>query len=442
MKNDMSNGCEIKRTREKHLVPALRFPEFGDGFEWYEDKFCDLFHTLSNNTLSRSELSNGKGEVYNIHYGDILIKFNEYLDVTKGDLPYIKDKVKANKYKVAYLKDGDVVIADTAEDETAGKCTEVINVGDTIVVSGLHTIPCRPQKKFARAYLGYYMNSTVFHDRLLPIMQGAKVTSIPKSSLQNILLAYPQDLDEQQKIAECLSSIDEEISAIKEKVEQLKTHKKGLMQKLFPVAGKFLPEVRFPEFKKEWKTDMMQSIFDMKNGYTPSKSNPTYWDNGTIPWFRMEDIRKNGHILSDSIQHVTPQAIKNSGLFPAYSIIVATTATIGEHALIIVDSLANQQFTFLTKRKSFNHRIDMMYFHHYMFIVDEWCKKNTNSGGLVSVNMTAFKQLLIPYPSSDEQQKIAECLSSIDELISLYESKVSLLERHKTGLMQQLFPKL
>ena len=438
----MTTGSDIKGTSNKRLVPELRFPDFREGFEWNEDKFCDLFHTLSNNTLSRSELNNGIGEVYNIHYGDILIKFKEYLDVTKEDLPYINDKTKADKYKVAHLKDGDVVMADTAEDETAGKCTEVTNVGDTIVVSGLHTIPCRPQKRFARAYLGYYMNSTVFHDKLLPIMQGAKVTSIPKSSLQNILLAYPQDLDEQQKIAECLSSIYEEINAIKEKVEQLKIHKKGLMQKLFPVAGKFVPEIRFSEFKKDWEIDSMQSIFDMKNGYTPSKSNPTYWDKGTIPWFRMEDIRKNGHILSDSIQHVTQQAVKNSGLFPAYSIIVATTATIGEHALIIVDSLANQQFTFLTKRKSFEDKLNMMYFHHYMFIIDEWCKKNTNSGGLVSVNMLAFKQLLISYPSLAEQQKIAECLSSIDELISLYENKEFLLEQHKKGLMQQLFPKL
>lgn len=429
-------------TISNKISPILRFPKFRNGFDWNMDKFCDLFSILSNNTLSRSELSYGKGSVYNIHYGDVLIKFNEYLDVAKEDLPYINDKTKADKYKVAHLKDGDVVIADTAEDETVGKCTEVTNVGDTIVVSGLHTIPCRPQKEFAQAYLGYYMNSTMFHDRLLPIMQGAKVTSIPKSSLQNILLVYPQDLEEQQKIAECLSSIDEEISAIKEKVEQLKVHKKGLLQKLFPIAGKFVPELRFPKFKKDWDVDSMQSIFDMKNGYTPSKSNTTYWDKGTIPWFRMEDIRKNGHILSDSIQHVTQQAVKNSGLFPAYSIIVATTATIGEHALIIVDSLANQQFTFLTKRKSFKDKINMMYFHHYMFIIDEWCKKNTNSGGLVSVNMPAFKQLLIPFPSPAEQQKIAECLSSIDELISLYENKVTLQEQHKKGLMQQLFPKL
>lgn len=201
-----------------------------------------------------------------------------------------------------------------------------------------------------------------------------------------------------------------------------------------------VPELRFPEFKKEWETDSMQSIFDMKNGYTPSKSNPTYWDNGTIPWFRMEDIRKNGHILSDSIQHVTPQAIKNSGLFPAYSIIVATTATIGEHALIIVDSLANQRFTFLTKRKSFEDKIDMMYFHHYMFVIDEWCKKNTNCGGLISVNMPAFKQLLIPFPSPNEQSKIAGCLSSIDEEISAMKEKVEQLKTHKKGLMQKLFP--
>lgn len=203
---------------------------------------------------------------------------------------------------------------------------------------------------------------------------------------------------------------------------------------------RLVPELRFPEFKKDWNVDFMQSIFDLKNGYTPSKSNPTYWDNGTIPWFRMEDIRKNGHILSDSIQHVTQQAVKNAGLFPAYSIIVATTATIGEHALVIVDSLANQQFTFLTKRKSFKDKINMMYFHHYMFIIDEWCKKNTNSGGLISVNMPAFKQLLIPFPSLAEQQKIAECLSSIDEEISAMKEKVEQLKIHKKGLMQKLFP--
>lgn len=208
-------------------------------------------------------------------------------------------------------------------------------------------------------------------------------------------------------------------------------------------SNKHTPLLRFPEFlnDEEWAMDSMESIFEIKNGYTPSKSNPDFWTDGTIPWFRMEDIRKNGHILSDSIQHITPGAVKSAGLFPTYSIIVATTATIGEHALIIVDSLANQQFTFLTKRKSFDNRIDMVYFHYFMFIIDEWCKQNTNAGGLLSVNMEAFKKLTIPYPASlAEQQKIAECFTSIDKQIEATNSKLQQLKAHKRGLIQRLFP--
>ena len=206
---------------------------------------------------------------------------------------------------------------------------------------------------------------------------------------------------------------------------------------------KYIPELRFPEFKNdgEWNSDTMESIFEIRNGYTPSKSNPEYWEGGTIPWFRMEDIRTNGHVLSDSIQHITPLGVKGSGLFPAYSIIVATTATIGEHALIIVDSLANQQFTFLTKRTSFEDKLDMLYFHYYMFIIDEWCKKNTNAGGLLSVNMDGFKKLTIPYPPSlSEQRKIAECFVSLDKQIDFTKKKLEQLKEHKKGLMQRLFP--
>ena len=206
---------------------------------------------------------------------------------------------------------------------------------------------------------------------------------------------------------------------------------------------KYIPELRFPEFQNDgkWNSDTMENIFEIRNGYTPSKSNSEYWEGGTIPWFRMEDIRTNGHILSDSIQHVTPLGVKGSGLFSAYSIIVATTATIGEHALIIVDSLANQRFTFLTKRKSFEDKLDMLYFHYFMFIIDEWCKKNTNAGGLLSVNMDSFKKLTIPYPPRlSEQRKIAECFVSLDKQIDFTKKKLEQLKEHKKGLMQRLFP--
>ena len=115
----------------------------------------------------------------------------------------------------------------------------------------------------------------------------------------------------------------------------------------------------------------MDEVFEMRNGYTPSKANDRYWNNGTIPWFRMEDIRQNGRILSDSIQHITKEAVKGGRLFHANSFIIATTATIGEHALVIADSLANQQFTNLTIRKSLVEQILVKYLFYYLFVVGE-----------------------------------------------------------------------
>lgn len=162
----------------------------------------------------------------------------------------------------------------------------------------------------------------------------------------------------------------------------------------------------------------MSEVFEMKNGYTPSKAKPEYWTNGTIPWFRMEDIRMNGRILSDSIQHITPEAVKGGRLFPANSIIVATTATIGEHALIIADSLANQRFTNLSIRKSLIDELDMKFFFYYMFIVDEWCKNNTNTSGFESVDMAKFKKLMIPIPPMAEQRRIVAILDKFEVLIN------------------------
>lgn len=162
----------------------------------------------------------------------------------------------------------------------------------------------------------------------------------------------------------------------------------------------------------------MSEVFEIKNGYTPSKAKAEYWTNGTIPWFRMEDIRTNGRILSDSIQHITLEAVKGGRLFPANSIILATTATIGEHALIIADSLANQRFTNLSIRKSLVNELDMKFFFYYMFIVDDWCKSNTNTSGFESVDMIKFKKLQIPIPPMEEQQRIVAILDKFETLVN------------------------
>lgn len=162
----------------------------------------------------------------------------------------------------------------------------------------------------------------------------------------------------------------------------------------------------------------MCDLFDMRNGYTPSKTNVEYWENGTVPWFRMEDIRQNGRILSDSIQHITSSAVKGGRLFPANSFIIATTATIGEHALIIADSLANQQFTNLKVRKSLIDKVNIKFLYYYMYIVGAWCKNNTNVSGFASVDMKKFKKLLIPIPSISKQQRIVAILDKFEVLVN------------------------
>ncbi|GAB0001589.1 restriction endonuclease subunit S [Helicobacter pylori] len=164
----------------------------------------------------------------------------------------------------------------------------------------------------------------------------------------------------------------------------------------------------------EFKT--LEEVFEIKNGYTPSKNNPEFWEKGTIPWFRMEDIRENGRILKDSIQHITPKALKGKKLFPKNSIIISTTATIGEHALLIVDSLANQQFTFLNKKANCNLALDMKFFFYQCFLLGEWCKNNTNVSGFASVDMTAFKKYKFPIPPLEIQQEIVKILDAFTEL--------------------------
>ncbi|WP_101006368.1 restriction endonuclease subunit S [Helicobacter pylori] len=183
----------------------------------------------------------------------------------------------------------------------------------------------------------------------------------------------------------------------------------------------------------EFKT--LEEVFEIRNGYTPSKNNPEFWKNGTIPWFRMEDIRENGRILKDSIQHITPKALKGKKLFPKNSIIISTTATIGEHALLIVDSLANQRFTFLSKKANCDLALDMKFFFYQCFLLGEWCKNNINVSGFASVDMTAFKKYKFPIPPLEIQQEIVKILDAFTELNTELKARKKQYEYYQNMLL-------
>lgn len=185
---------------------------------------------MNNSTFPRDCLNYEAGNVKYIHYGDILVKFGFVIDTQSLNVPYVNEELDCEKY--ASLSDGDVVIADTAEDDTVGKAVEIMNTCCRKTISGLHTIACHPREKFASKYLGYFMNTDIYHNQLRPYMQGIKVTSVSKTNIALTKISVPC-IAEQQKIADCLSSLDDVIEKMKATLVAWEELKKGLLQQMF-----------------------------------------------------------------------------------------------------------------------------------------------------------------------------------------------------------------
>ena len=199
---------------------------------WEQRKLGDCFEFLKNNTLSRADLNGENGTARNVHYGDILIKFGDCLDGERSDLPFITDDTVLPKFAGSILREGDVIFADTAEDEAAGKCVELRKLPKEPTISGLHTIPARPRFPFGSGYLGHYLNSDAYHRQLLPLMQGIKVISVSKAALQDTQVRFPR-LSEQAAIGAALSEIDNLITLHQRKLELLRNIKKSLLDRMF-----------------------------------------------------------------------------------------------------------------------------------------------------------------------------------------------------------------
>ena len=196
-------------------------------------KLGEVFELLQNNTFSREELTDIPSSVQNIHYGDVLIKYGAVVNITEDKPPYIKPDIELKKFSsTSYLCDGDIVFADTAEDYTVGKATEIAGANGLSVLSGLHTIPCRPLIKFHPMYLGYYFNSSLFRTQIYPLVQGTKVSSISKGALIKTSV-YEPTLEVQKRVAFLLYSMDCRIAMEERKSAALTTARAALLQQLF-----------------------------------------------------------------------------------------------------------------------------------------------------------------------------------------------------------------
>ena len=195
--------------------------------DWVVYPFSEYFSLLPTNTCSREQLSD-KGKVGDIHYGDVLVKYSNVLS-NADEIPRLKDASRINER--SYLQMHDVLIADTAEDETIGK---VVQVGKVTIplVGGLHTVACRPKYKTAEGFLGYYMNSSLYHDQLFPYITGIKVASISKKSFLETELCIPVDIEEQKAIVSVLTVMDEEIRDLETEREKIIKIREGAMDDL------------------------------------------------------------------------------------------------------------------------------------------------------------------------------------------------------------------
>ena len=418
---------------ENTNIPEIRFAGFTD--PWEQREFKNIFDFLQNNALSRADLSDEEGSALNVHYGDILVKYGEVLDVSTEQIPYIVDDAIVKKYSSSGLQNGDIIIADAAEDETVGKCTEIANLQEIMVLAGLHTIPVRSRIKFSCGYLGYYMNSSSYHDQLLPLMQGTKVSSISKSAIQDTMILYPKSADEQQKIGDYFRNLDNLITLHQRKYDRLKNVKKSMLEKMFPRDGANVPEIRFAGFTDAWEQRKVGDLLVERNEQAPMSN-----EYPLMAFIANEGVAPKGErydrssLVNDTVGKLYKKTefgdfiyssnnletgsiglnkYGNASISPVYSIFQPTG---------IADSdFIGRRFV----RKDF---INAMVKWRQGVIYGQW-----------KIHESDFLKIEVAVPSVEEQRKIGAFLDDLDNLITLHQRKYEKLKQIKKSMLEKMF---
>lgn len=372
--------------------------------DWEVQSFSQVFDMYPNNTYPRDCMNDGHGTIRNIHYGDVLIKYPTVVDVDKCSIPYLNEGVKIKNQK--FVQSGDVIIADTAEDETVGKCVEIKNAINAKIVAGLHTFFCRPIRTFAIGWLGYYLNSSNYHNQLLPYITGIKVSSISRGSIQETKLLVPP-VAEQQAIAEALSDIDGLIAALDKKIAKKRLIKQGAMSKLLSLSNR----------GKKWFNTKLGRVVNIRKGSMLTSE---------------EFIVGNVPVIAGG---KTPAGYHNVANRPANSITIsASGANAGYVALHNTPIFASDCSTIVP-----DPSYDIKYMYHLLVYYQSEIYSLQTGGAQPHVHPSDLNEMQILYASDIKtQQAIATILSDMDKEIADLEAKRDKYRLLKSGMMQKL----
>ena len=413
------------------MYPKLRFKGFDDA--WEQRKFDDVFNYLAHNSLSRDDLNDNEGSIKNIHYGDVLIKFGNVIDTKHEYIPYVNDNVKLEN-KACFLQDGDVVIADAAEDSTVGKCTEISESSDQKIVSGLHTIPCRPKNKFAKGFLGYYLNSNAYHDQLLPLMQGTKVSSISKTSLKETTIKFPSSIEEQKKVGACFHELDNLITLHQRQCEVIKKQKQFFLQNMFPKEGESVPRIRFNGFTEPWEQRKFKD-FTKQTGIR-NKENldlEPYSITNETGFVPQKDAHDEFGYMKNTDRSAYSIVSPNSFAYNPARINVGSIGYYKGDKNVIVSSL----YEVFQTDKDIDDSFLWIWFKSSNFF--NWINKLQEGSVRQYFYYDKLCECKLPVPSLKEQEKIGTFFSKLDNLITLHQRQYEQLVSLKKYLLSKMF---
>ncbi|MBE5710900.1 MAG: restriction endonuclease subunit S [Slackia sp.] len=386
---------------------------------WEQRKLGDCFDFLQNNTLSRADLNPESGSARNIHYGDILIKFGDCLGLGSDKLPFVDDESILSKYANSTLRVGDIIFADTAEDESAGKCVELVELPNEPVISGLHTIPVRPKFPFGSGYLGHYLNAPAYHDQLLPLMQGIKVISVSKTALQDTQICFPS-VSEQFAIGASFNALDSLITLHQRKHDKLVQLKKSMLDKMFPKPGETEPEIRFAGFTDPWEQRKLGKLCTFSKGHGYGKADIRDAGTPLILYGRLYTqyesrieevdtfaVEQDGSILSSGNEVIVPASGETAEDIAVASSVRRSGIILGGDLNVVTPTAKlDPDYTALAITYSKAH--------------DDLAKR-AQGKSVVHVHGNDIAEVEVSYPSESEQKRISSVVLDLDSLITLHQ---------------------